>query len=303
MFTEPMNLSDHHLALLLTLGATLSFATSTLVFTEFSKRVSVLWMNCFKATIALIGLLIAIPIFSGWHEPSLATVWRFMLSGLIGLNIGDLFLLSAFTRLGAGRTLILFGFQPLFIGIASYFLFAQPLNPLRLVAILFLVGCIVTFSLERYKIERQWELTGLFHALIGVTLDMAGVLLSRHAFDLSPQITPLEGNLYRVIGALMGFAAISLIRPIHLWDGIRRWEPKTRTLIITASFAGTFLSLFLYLTAVKIGHLASIAGVSITGPIFATSLECIIHRRAPSRYLLAAFVFFIAGFVILLRTS
>ena len=83
-----------------------------------------------------------------------------------------------------------------------------------------------------------------------------------------------EGNFFHCVGALVGFAVIAQFRP-------------------------TYISLLFYLTTVKIGHLASIAGIAITGPIFATALECLAARKPPSRYLVVAFTFFAIGFYIL----
>lgn len=296
-------MTNESLALFLAIGATLSFSTSSLVFAEYSKRVSVLWMNCFKATVAFCALAITITLVTGFNPISTASLGGLALSGLIGLNIGDLFLLSAFTRLGAARTLILFGFQPLMVGLSAALLFDQPFDPSRLIAVVFLIGCLVTFSLERYRTEKKWELTGLLHALAGVVLDTCGVLLTRASFGDSPDVTPIEGNFYRCFGALVGFAVMARFQPINLIQGLVQWPTKTRTLLIVASLGGTYLSLLLYLSAVKIGHLASISAIAITGPIFATAIECFLYRKLPSRYLMVAFAFFCAGFYILLRSS
>ena len=296
-------MTNEDLALFFALGATLCFASSSLVFTEFSKRVSVLWMNCFKAFVAFTALLLTIPIFSGWHPPTPMAVGGFLLSGLLGLNIGDLFLLSAFTRLGAARTLILFGFQPLLVGIAAHFLFDQALDPSKLIAVVFLMGCLLTFSLESYRAEKRWEWLGLVFALVGVLFDTCGILVTRAAFSLSPNVTPMEGHFYRCLGALIGFAVMSRFKPVHLISGFMRWTPRTRLILFSAGLGGTYLSLLLYLNALKIGHLASVAGITITGPMFATLLESIVNRKPPSRYLLVAFALFCIGFYILIAPS
>jgi uncharacterized membrane protein len=121
---------------------------------------------------------------------------------------------------------------------------------------------------------------------------------------LSPEITAMEGHFYRCLGALLGFAVISFtFQKVRLVQNFRLWTPRVRTLLIGASLGGTYLSLILYLSAVKIGHLASISSIAITGPMFATTLECLVQRKAPSRYLLVAFVFFCVGFLILLRAA
>jgi len=297
-------MQNYHLSLFFALGSTITFATSSLVFAEFSRRISALWMNCFKCIVAFAFLALTIPITTGWTPASFESLTGLVLSGFIGLNLGDLFLLNAFAKLGAARTLMVFGFQPLFLGFAAHLVFGQKFNPHSLLAVFFLIACLTTFALERFRQERVWGVNGLIYALIGVSLDASGVLLSRAAFEHSPQLPPLEGNFYRCFGALLGFALIARFQPIRLIEGYKQLSTiRTRALVIAASFGGTYLALLLYLSAVKIGHLASIASIGITGPIFAAALECLIYRRAPSRYLITAFIFFAAGFYILITSS
>lgn len=290
-------------ALFLTLGSTLSFSASSLVYAEFSSRVSVLWMNCFKCFTAFLLLCVTLPFMGGWHTPEPTALAEFLFSGLLGLNLADLFLLNAFTRIGAARTLMLYGFQPLIIGAGAHLLFGQELNPLKLLAVFFMIACLFTMSLESYRVHKKWAIAGLLLALAGVTLDACGVLISRTAFEATHSLTPVEAHFYRCIGALSGFAVMSVIKPFPLISGFTRWPARTRALILAACFGGTYLSLLLYLNAVKIGHLASLAGITITGPMFATTLECIVKRKPPSRYLLVAFGFFAAGFYVLIATS
>jgi drug/metabolite transporter (DMT)-like permease len=290
-------------ALLLTLGSTLAFSSSSLVYAELSSRVSVLWMNCFKCTIAFLLLIVTLPLMGGWHTPEPIVLAEFMISGLIGLNIADLFLLKAFTKLGAARTLMLYGFQPIITGIGAHILFNQELNPTKFIAVFFMIACLFTMSLENYRTHRNWAIGGLLLALAGVTLDACGVLITRTAFETTHSLTPVESHFYRCLGALVGFSVMAVFKPLPLISGFTRWNGRTRALILAACFGGTYLSLLLYLNAVKLGHLASLAGITITGPMFATTLECIVKRKPPSRYLLTAFGFFAVGFYILISAS
>lgn len=288
-------------ALFLALGATLAFSASSLVYAEYSSKVSVLWMNCFKSTIAFLLLIVTLPLFfGGWHRAEPIVVAELMFSGLLGLNIADLFLLKAFTKIGAARTLMLYGFQPLIIGIGAHLLFGQSLNSTKLIAVLFMIACLFTLSLENFRTHKKWAVGGLILALVGVTLDAGGILITRTAFETTQVVTPVESHFYRCLGALIGFAVMSLFRPLPLISGFTRWPKRERLLLLAAAFGGTYLSLILYLHAIKYGHLASLAGITITGPMFATTLECLIKRKPPSRYLVAAFGFFSVGFYILI---
>lgn len=288
------------LSYLLALASSTCFAGASLIFTEISRRVSPLWMNAFKAIVAWFLFGATILIFNLWIELPPKVVAALVISGVVGLGIGDVFLLNAYARMGAARTLILYGFQPFFIGIASFFIFGQEFGGSRLLAIFFFVGCLFIFSLEKFREVGHWEIKGLLAALVGVMFDNAGLILSRWAFDQAPDLSAFQANFVRCSGALVFFALFARVYAVNLRTGWQKLNPSGRKLAVISVFLGTYLSLFLYLTAIKIGHLASLSALGISGPIITSAMECAYYRRAPSRYLLAALALLLAGFAVLI---
>lgn len=281
------------------LSANLSFALATVGFTHFTRNVSALWMNAFKELVALIAFGIVFVFASSKQLPNKDAFLALIASGLLGLCIGDWFLMRAFGKLGPSRTLILFGFQPLILGVAGYFLFNQTVDTERLIAILFLIGSLFTITFESFKKTGHWGFAGLVIGFIAICLDATGVILTRWAFDANPWVSPTDGNFYRCLGATGGFLAIALYRPLNLKSGFIRLSVRLRWLVVIASFFGTFLSLYFYLHAVQSGHLATVSGIAITGPLFAEIFESILQKRWPGLYIVAAFLLFAVGFSIL----
>ncbi|MGZ3723836.1 MAG: EamA family transporter [Bdellovibrionales bacterium] len=292
-------MSNHVLAYYLALGSSLCFAGGSLLFADIARKISPLWMNAFKAILAWVCFSATVVIFGVWVQLSTLQIAALLGSGILGLAIGDIFLLTAYARMGAARTLILWGFQPLFIAVEAYFLFHQDLSWTLALAVLFFLACLFTFSLEKFKQDGHWELYGLGAALIAVILDNSGLVLSRWVFDTAPDMNAFQCNFIRSSGALMFFFVFGSVRKIHLLDGWRRLGSHGRVVATVASFLGCFFSLCLYLTAVKIGHLASISALSAAGPILASAMECLYLRKRPTAYLLIALALFLAGFAIL----
>jgi drug/metabolite transporter (DMT)-like permease len=290
------------LTILYALGANLFFSSASILFADYSRKVSSLWMNAFKASIAFIFFLISVPLFSGFNPIEFSSLGLLLLSGLLGLTIGDFFLFKAYASIGAGRTLMLYGFEPIMLGSVGFLVFSQTLDLYRFWGILFFMLCLLIFSLEARKTRGSWEIKGLLCALTGVFFDACGIVLTRLAFDQSPAISSFEANLYRFSGAVLGFIFIArFIRPIHLVRDFLKWAPSRRAMLVIASLCGTYVSLLLYLRAVQTGHLATISGIAITSPLFATLLECFIQRKWPSKYLWAALAAFACGFFIVLE--
>lgn len=287
---------------ILALCSNISFATASVVYTEYSRKLSSVWMNSYKALIAFVGFS-AVCVFAGKFEAIPAQSWLlFILSGLSGLMIGDIFLLKAFTHLGSGRVLMIFGFQPLILGLASYMLFGQEFQFEKLLAILALMACLFTFSFESFKSKGHWDSVGLICALTGVALDSAGILMTRQAFDAAGDVSPFFANWIRSGATVLGFVFLAYLpkanfSPLKVFRGLNRRE---KLLVTGASFLGTFMSLSFYLAAVQKGHLASISAVAGTSPLFATVVETALGKKKFTWYLFFGTFFFILGFSMLL---
>lgn len=278
------------------LAANLSFAVGVQFFTHYARRTSSLWVNCFKAVVAAALFALTIAVQGGFHQVSLYCAGLFFLSGMMGLGLADIFLIKAFSLMGPGRTMLLFGFQPMVIGVISYFAFGQAVDPRKFLAILFFVVCLFIFSLESFRKHGHWNLRATAFALCGIVLDGLGVLVTRYSFNSAPGISTTEGNFYRAIGALALFALLSPFRPFCFFEKLKALPRADLLWIAAGSAAGTYLSLMFYLNAIRYsGALAAVSGIAITGTIFASAFECAIERKAPSPYLLASFAFFLGG--------
>ncbi len=285
------------------LGATLCFAYSSTIFTEFARKITPFWMNSFKAFVALIAFWITILITQSWIKPDLYSVIAFLSSGCIGLMIGDIFMLHAMKDLGASRMLMIFGLQPFFLGIGGYFLFNQNFSLINFVGVIFMLCCLYTISLESYKKNGSWQLRGMILGLIAILLDAIGILLTRYGFDTTPGITSVQVNGMRCIGAVAGFYLVNYLyyskkEQVHFIPELKKLSRNEKTKLIIGSLGGTYFSLMLYLHAVSKGQLSVISSVSVTGPMFAGIFECVRYKKYPSIYLIIAFIFFIGGFLI-----
>lgn len=277
------------------LCANLSFAIGSMFFTHYARRFSSLWINTYKALIAAFCFSLVILFTSGFHTISLFNFSIFFISGLIALGIGDIFLVKAFEKLGPARTMVIFGFHPVIVGIISYLYFDQVVSPGKLIGIIFFIICLFTFSLEHFRSSGKWEIAGLVFAFAGMSLDAIGVNITRYGFNLNSEITAFEGNFYRCLGALFIYWVISLYKPFEFISGFKGLAFKSRSFVIFGSLMGTFLSLALYLEAIKTAHLASLSAIAITSVIFTSLFESIWDKKLPSKYLMISFIFFLVG--------
>ena len=284
---------------LLGFSSNILFGSSSIIFAKFSKSHSPRWVNQIKVSVAFVCFLAAFFTYESYTALPTKGILALIMSGFMGLCVGDFFLLKAFSTLGPARTLVLYSFQPILLGIYGFFFLNQNLNLFQLLSILFMLACVFTFIFERNKITGKWEFFSFFYAFLGIVLDAGGVMLSRQAFEMNLDLGSYQVNLIRSIGALIGFFILrpqNFLTPYHQ---VTKLNSKDKKLILIASFLGTFLSLSLYLKALKTAHLATLSAISITSPIWVSILDHLIERSWPNRYLIIAFFLFLIGFILM----
>jgi len=285
----------------LAIGANLCYSSASMVFTHYAKRFSSLWINQVKVLIAFIAFTVAMLFSEKIVSLNLGVQGLLILSGFTGMCLGDVLIYKAYTTLGPARTLVMYSFQPLLLGIYGFFFLNQIFTFNQTFAVICMLICIFIFMLERNKFTGQWDLRSFFWAFSGITFDAVGVMITRTAYELNPDLQTFQVNTIRCLGALVGFFLLSpksyLSLPKDFW-GLRKRE---MSLVFGAAFCGCFLSLALYLAAVKHAHVGTLTAISITGPVWVSLLECLYHKRLPNKYLVGAFVFFLFGFYLMLE--
>jgi drug/metabolite transporter (DMT)-like permease len=282
------------------IGANLTFSTASMFFSIYSTRFNPIWMGTVKVSFAMLAFLIAMLLSGQTNSVPLTAIALLFFSGLGGLCGGDIFLFKAFTTLGPGRTLVMFSFEPLMLGLYGYFFLNQVFTVNQALSVFCMVICIYIFMLERSKLTGDWDIRSFLWAFTGITLDAVGVMMTRSAFEISPGLETFQVNVIRCAGALVGFLIVSpkiyLQFPKDIWN----FSYRDKIIIIGASIGGCFISLALYLAALKHAHVGTLTAISITGPVWVAMLESIYYKRWPNRYLVSAFIFFLMGFYLMM---
>jgi len=301
-------MTSQHGAYFLALLSAILFSGASVIFARFSVSHSSLWMNLMKNLVALAAFLVAAAASLLIGGESLAglgstSILYFFLSGFLALGIGDWFLFRGYSRLGSARTIMVFSLSPLFLTVEGLLLFGQKLNLGQGIGILLMMACVWTISFERFRAAGHWEWKGIAFAVVGVLLDNIGIVLSRQAFDLSPGTTAFTANAIRCVGSVLPLLVMAHFSREKVFSGFRQLRWPERRIVVFASFMGSFLSLSLWLTALKIGHIGGLAGVGSFNPISASLWEWALLRKRPSAYLIVALTLFLSGFFLLLQSS
>lgn len=284
-------------ALSMALTANIFFGLSCLIFAKFTDLVGANWVNLFKAIVATLCFLIFSWITVGYHtffyhESRIILLF----SGLFGLALADIFLLTSLKHNGVGETLIFFSFQPFFIYLASHFLWGDMLHSSQWVGVFIFCLCLIIFCIDKYK-KSKLQVKYAFFAFVAIIFDTCGVIMTKMAYKMDPMLRAETANVYRGIGAVVSLMIICKIKKIpilRIWNSL---ESKKKSLITFGSFTGTFLSLTLYLNAVKIGNLTLISAVAVATPLWATFFEFFYLKKRPTKVFVICFFLYCFAFL------
>lgn len=282
------------------LGSNLAFGTASVFFTLLSKKHSPVWINAVKASIAFVGFFICTLFFESFYRLPAQPLALALLSGVMGLFIADYFLFKAFSTLGASRTLMIYSFQPILLGVYGYIFLNQTVNFYQSLSILFMMSCVYIIALERKKKLGHWDLRSFVWALLAIFFDALGIMLTRSAFEAVPQVGSFEMNLIRALGAILGTLFFVPKTFIIIRNDFMRMTRSQVSRVIFFCTLGTFVSLSLYLQALKHAHVATLTGISITGPIWASLFEHLSQKQFPNFYLLLTMALFFSGFALMI---
>lgn len=237
------------------------FWTATVVSFEYAgKRVGSLSVNFIRLIFGFFFIVSTVYFLTGHLFPvsQVGTVWNYLLiSGLIGLVIGDFFLFQAFVDIGGRISLLIMSSVPIISSILGYFIYQEVLSGFQVFGIIIIITSISVVILSKKEKEAMHPhvVRGITFAFIGAFAQAIGLVLSKEGMYFIKAATDTEKALLateiRIIAAILGF--ILLITYKREWGSVRKaiLNKKAMIFIIAGSFFGPFLGVTSQLLAVR----------------------------------------------------
>ncbi|KFD80232.1 eamA-like transporter family protein [Vibrio paracholerae] len=235
-------------------------------------------------------ILTTIALFSGgWLTVHSSAIPAMMLSGFIGIFIGDTALFACLNRMGPRQSGLLFSCHAVFSAVLGYFLFSESMTKQELFGstLVFSGVLMAIFFGRRGQTGPSLDsINGSVWVGIGLGLTAAlcqalGGIIAKPV--MQTEIDPIAASAMRMITA---FAAHSLLR----LTGARIARPtQSITLnifLVTAlnGFIAMAVGMTLILYALREGNVGMVALLSSTTPIMLLPLLWIYTKQCPNRY-------------------
>ncbi|EKO4007291.1 EamA family transporter [Vibrio fluvialis] len=241
-------------------------------------------MGCTSVLLGTIALL-----SGGWSSVDTSAVTPMMLSGLIGIFIGDTALFACLNRMGPRQAGLLFSCHAVFSAILGYFLFSENMTPGELLGSALVFSGVLTaiFFGRRGQTNNSLEtISGSVWVGVGLGLTAAmcqalGGIIAKPVMQTA--IDPVAASAIRMMTA---FAAHSLLRA----SGARIARPTQpmngKIFAITAvnGFLAMAVGMTLILYALREGNVGMVALLSSTTPIMLLPILWVYTKQRPNRF-------------------
>lgn len=276
------------------LGAAFLWAIAAIIYTRLGTRITPLILNLSKGLVAMALLLLVLGLQGGlFPAVNSLTLSLLLLSGLVGIGLGDTCYFQALNHLGPQRTLLIEMLSPPMSALLALVFLQEILSPRNWLGILLTVGGVAWVISERSPTHTKTpalSLAGLGFALLADVSQAVGAVLSRTALSTSVA-DPLWSTLVRLVGGTI------IILPLLAWQrghGVPMTNPlRSRRLLgaiaITAFFS-TFLGIWLQQTSLKFAATGVAQALNATSPLFMLPLSVILGETLTLRAILGVFL-------------
>ncbi|MBE9097554.1 DMT family transporter [Tychonema sp. LEGE 07203] len=282
------------------LCAAFVWALSSTIWQRVGQQIPAVVLNFLKGAIALFMLLVTV-IILGKSFPAVNPniLAMLLISGALGIGLGDTAFFIVLKYLGARRTLLLETLSPPLTALFGLIFLQENLSPIACTGILLTICGVAWVVSERtaettLPSKHLWQ--GLAISLLGQTAHAAGAILSRAAFAQT-DIDPLWTAALRLSGGIA--VMLCFLNPKNLGTCKQLKAPKILGAIILAAFLGTYLGIFLQQTSLKYAPAAIAQTLSSASPLFVLPLAVVAGEKVSFRAVLGV-VGAIAGIALLL---
>ncbi len=268
------------------LGTSILWAAGSTFFTFASRELGSVTVNRVRLLLATIFLGITHLAINGALIPvnvEPETWFWFVLSGVIGLVLGDAFLFQAFVWIGPRLSMLLMSLAPVISVIFSWIFLAERLTLLQVLGIGITVLGVSTVILDRGKLnqangQNRNYLKGLLFGLGGAVGQALGLITSK--VGLNAGVSPLSGNLIRIFSAaaIMWIVALLMNQAKETVDNV--WHSgRARSFLFMGTLAGPFLGVWLSLVAIQHTPVAVATTLMSLAPIILLPVGKIVFKE------------------------
>lgn len=253
----------------LSLLSAIFWALAVIFFRKSGEQVHPLALNMFKDLLALVLFIPTMFLFgvSVLRPVPLSAYTLLLLSGVIGIGVGDTVFFMSLNILGAGLTgIVICMYSPFIIMLSTVFL-GERMSLLQIIGALLIISAVLIATIERRRltISRNRLIAGVLLGVLSSAAMAAGIVMIKPLLEGSPV---LWATGIRLFGGTVILAFILFFYPTHhkIVDSLiatKRWSYT-----IAGSLIGAYLAMIVWIAGMKYTQASVASALNQTSVIF-----------------------------------
>lgn len=270
------------------LTAAFFWALSARFYGHSTAQWSILLLNFTKNILAVVVLSSLLWLLPASSTVDLTTALVLLLSGVIGIGLGDTALFAALKRMGEQNTLLIAETgAPLIVVALAFFLLNETLSWLHYAGIF--VVLLATDLAIGWRRQNRLDMVAVGLAGVAALCQATGALISRY-FLTTTDLGVLESAVWRLAGglifAIIGLSVMRMRRtPIRYQHLNRRQTSK----LLVAILLGTIIGVFMLQWSLDLLPAGPAQTLLATSPLFAVIIARVNRETVTRRQVLAIF--------------
>ena len=271
----------------LALLAALSWSIASLISTDVSRKLGGIGFNRIRLLIVSLMLISYTFIDNSWQTISLNYLNTIIISGIIGVFIGDTLLFSALQKIGPRRNNILFSLAAPFTVILNIIVLKNLMQIIEIIGCLIVfIGVVIAISYgENKKNIHRWEIiegsikVGIILGVFAALCQAIGLIMMKPILDSGADPIASAAIRTSISAFLLSFTFFYKSNLRNL-KNIITLDIIFKTII--SGFLGMALGMSLLLISLKNADAGIVATLSSTSPIMVLFLIWLITKKIPT---------------------
>jgi len=272
---------------LIAILAAFCWAVSSLISADIARSLGGLAFNRIRLFFVSLMLIVYTFYLNTWDTINVEFLITIIISGIIGIFLGDTFLFIALQKIGPRRNNILFSLAAPFTVILNIIFLNQMMSFINLIGCFgVFLGVVIAIAYgDSSKINHRWEKIegslyfGIFFGIAAALCQAIGLILMKPILDAGAN--PIASASIRTLVSLFLLSFTFFIN-IDIFNSKKPINLKIIFQSIISGFLGMALGMSLLLIALKNADAGIVATLSSTSPIMVLFLIWILTKKIPS---------------------
>lgn len=269
---------------------------TSLAFSSAAEKIGSLQLNINRMIFASLFLISTIFIMGYSFNLSTSQYRNLIISGVIGLVIGDSFLFKSYRLIGARVSMLLMALSPAMSAVLAFIFLNEKISSLGILGIAITTSGIALVVSER-KTDSKYKITsvGIFYGLLGAFGQAGGLIFAKFAFE-EGHITGFIATFIRVFSSVIIFLPIMFL--LKKFKNPYRLYNKDKSALVTTiigTILGPFLGITFSLIAIENTKVGIAATLMSTMPIIMLPMAKYIQKENLSWRAITGAIITVAG--------